>query len=257
MSTARVLPAFRPAGAPGVPECFIANARPGQQALVAVHGISRNAAEIAMRFAAHPAFARVTVIAPLFDRKAFGRYQQLAVRDSAQTPSDSGLIALLEALAAEGVVLPGPVRLFGFSGGAQMAHRFAMFHPERVARLCISSAGWYCLPRSDLAWPYGLGEGAGRPAVGPGFLDIATTVLVGSRDTRIDSSVRQDPVVVEHQGHNRLRRARNFVRAMNQFAQAQGHPGRARLVTMPGVSHEFAQCVEEGNLIDIAAQALL
>lgn len=255
------LPVYRAAHAAGLPDCYIANARPGQDVVVAVHGISRNAAEIAMRFAAHSAFAQTTIIAPLFDKDRFGQYQQLEVRKPEQTRADAGLIALLDDLAANDGLPTGRVRLFGFSGGAQMVHRFAMFHPQRVARLCVVSAGWYCLPRADLAWPYGIGAGpggdAGAALVGPAFLDIPTTVIVGNRDTRVDASVRQDPQIIEHQGRNRLRRARTYVRTVAAYAEACGKPARPQLLTLHGVSHDFSQCVTEGDLIAVAAQALL
>lgn len=251
------LPAYRPSSEAGVPECFIANAAPGQPVLVAVHGVSRNAAEIATRFAAHPAFAGLTIIAPLFARGQFGKYQQLAARGPDQTPADVALIRLLDALAAEHGVDIERFRLFGFSGGAQMAHRFAMFHPERVGRLCIVSAGWYCMPRTDLAWPYGIGNEAGAPLVGPEFLDIPTTVMVGNRDTRVDANVRQDPLIMEHQGRNRLRRARCFVRAATAYAEREGCASRPRLITLPGVAHDFGECVAEGELLTHAADALL
>ncbi len=257
MNTATNLPVFRPSCAPGVPGCFIANAAAGQPVLVAVHGVSRNAAEIALRFAAHPAFAGLTIIAPLFDRDSFGKYQQLTASGPDQTPSDVALIRLLDALAAEHRVDIERFALFGFSGGAQMAHRFAMFHPERVGRLCIVSAGWYCLPRTDLAWPYGIGNGAGAPLVGADFLDIPTTVMVGNRDTRVDANVRQDPLILEHQGRNRLRRARMFVREAAAYAEREGWTNHPRLLTLPGVSHDFGQCVDEGELLRHAAEALL
>jgi pimeloyl-ACP methyl ester carboxylesterase len=207
MNPTATLPRFRPASGAGMPECFIANARPGQEVLVTVHGISRNAAEIAMRFAAHPAFAQTTIVAPLFTKEGFGQYQQLAARGPGQSAADTALIRLLDDLAPELGEGTARFRLFGFSGGAQMAHRFAMFHPARVTRLCVVSAGWYCLPRSDLAWPYGIGDAEGGALVGPEFLDIPTTVIVGNRDTRVDASVRQEALIIEHQGRNRLRRA--------------------------------------------------
>lgn len=255
----RIMPVFRPAPAPGIPECFIAQGRPDRPVLVALHGISRNAAEIATRFATHPAFAGMTVIAPLFTREGFGQYQQLEIRTPGQTRADVGLLALLDDLAAQGMVRAGQrFHLFGFSGGAQMAHRFAMLHPQRVERLCIVSAGWYCLPRTDLAWPYGIGDGSGGAMVGPGFLEIPTTVIVGNRDTRVDSSVRQEPLITDHQGRNRLRRARSFVRAIAERAaqEASGAP-LPRLLTLPGMSHDFTQCVVEGDLIAIVSEALL
>lgn len=251
------LPTFRPSRGIGEPECFIANPRPGQKVLVAIHGISRNAAEIAMRFAIHPAFSQVTIIAPLFTKEGFGQYQQLQTRTPDQTPADTGMIRLLDALATEHEIATDRFALFGFSGGAQMAHRFAMFHPKRVTRLCVVSAGWYSLPRTDLSYPYGIGDGDGEALVGPDFLDIPTTVIVGNRDTRVDASVRQDDLINIHQGKNRLRRARCYTRAVTAYADGWGRVIRPQLLTLPGMTHDFNQCVTEGDLIAIAAQALL
>jgi len=251
------MPNFRPASRPEVPECFIANARPGQSVLVVVHGISRNAAEIAARFAAHPEFAKITIIAPLFAKRTFGQYQQLQTRKAGQVRADVALIGLLDDLAGDYGIATDRFGLFGFSGGAQMAHRFAMFHPERVDRLCVVSAGWYSMPRADLAYPYGIGNADGAPVVAPAFLDIPTTVIVGNRDTRVDGSVRQDPLIDGYQGHNRLRRARCYVRAVQAYAEAMGKAVRPQLLTLPDVSHDFTQCVRDGNLIDEAAKALL
>lgn len=250
-------PRFRPATDATMPDCFVANIRPGQPVLVAVHGISRNAAEIALRFAQDPAFAGTTIIAPLFTREAFGQYQQLRARKSGQVRADHALIALLDDLAAEHGIAPDRFALFGFSGGAQMAHRFAMFHPGRVRRLCVVSAGWYCMPHTDITYPHGIGDGEGRAIVGPEFLDIPTAVIVGNRDTRIDASVRQDEIINLRQGRNRLRRARCYTRALRCYAESQGKHSAATLLTLPGVSHDFHQCVTEGGLLRIAAQALL
>ncbi len=251
------LPSFRPSSGAGVPESFIANPRPGQDVLVVVHGISRNAAEIAMRFAIHPAFSRTTIIAPLFTKEGFGQYQQLQARTPDQTPADVGLIRLLDELAAEHEIAMDRFALFGFSGGAQMAHRFAMFHPERVTRLCVVSAGWYSLPRADLPYPYGIGGADGAALVGPDFLHIPTTVIVGNRDTRVDASVRQDDMIDIHQGKNRLRRARCYTRAVAAYAESAGMANRPHLLTLHGMSHDFNQCVAEGDLIAIAGEALL
>jgi pimeloyl-ACP methyl ester carboxylesterase len=250
-------PRFRPAPAKGIPGCFIANVRPGQNVLVAVHGISRNAAEIALRFANDPAFAETTIIAPLFDRASFGQYQQLQPRKAGQTPADAALIALLDDIAAEHGIATDRFALFGFSGGAQMAHRFTMFHPGRVTRLCVVSAGWYSMPHTDMAYPYGIGDGAGGAIVGAGFLDVPTTVVVGNRDTRVDASVRQEEIINLRQGRNRLRRARCYTRALSAYARDHGKDSAPVLLTLPGMSHDFNQCVTEGGLLAVAAQALL
>lgn len=250
-------PRYRPASDGTMPDCYLANVRPGQPVLVAVHGISRNAAEIAMRFALDPAFAGTTIIAPLFTREGFGQYQQLLARNVGQIRADLALIALLDDLAAEHGIAADRFALFGFSGGAQMAHRFAMFHPRRVRRLCVVSAGWYCMPHTDIAYPHGIGDGKGGAIFGQEFLDIPTTVIVGNRDTRIDASVRQDEVINLRQGRNRLRRARCYTRALRCYAESQGKDSVPTLLTLPGMSHDFHQCVAEGGLLRIAAQALL
>lgn len=256
-SAARGIPRLIPAAAPGLPDCYVANARPGQQVLVAVHGISRNAAELASRFAAHPGFRDTTIVAPLFDRARFGKYQQLRAGGSDGVAADAALIDLLDSLAAEHGIAAAPFLLFGFSGGAQMAHRFAMLHPRRVARLCLASAGWYTMPTPALAWPYGLQRRPGESAIGEGFLDIPTTVIVGNRDVRVDASVRQDPVIVEHQGRNRLRRARIWVRSVNARAAETGRMPRHVLVTMPDGTHDFSQAAREAGLPGLVARALL
>lgn len=250
-------PRYRPASDRTMPACYLANIRPSQPVLVAVHGISRNAAEIAMRFALDPAFAGTTIIAPLFTREGFGQYQQLLAHKEGQVRADLALIALLDDLAAEHGIPSDPFALFGFSGGAQMAHRFAMFHPRRVRRLCVVSAGWYCMPHTDLAYPHGIGDGKGGAIFGPEFLDIPTTVIVGNRDTRVDASVRQDEIINLRQGRNRLRRARCYTRALRCYAEGQGKDSAPTLLTLPGMSHDFHQCVAEGGLLRIAAQALL
>lgn len=250
-------PRFRPASHAAMPDCYIANVRPGQPVLVAVHGISRNAAEIAMRFALDPAFAGTTIIAPLFTREAFGQYQQLLARKSGQVRADDALLSLLDDLATEYGIAVDRFALFGFSGGAQMAHRFALFHPRRVRRLCVVSAGWYCMPHTDIAYPHGIGDGEGGAIVGPEFLDIPTTVIVGNRDTRVDASVRQDEIINLRQGRNRLRRARCYTRALRSYAESRGKDSAPTLLTLPSMSHDFHQCVTEGGLLRIAAQALL
>ncbi|OYU74556.1 MAG: hypothetical protein CFE32_17405, partial [Alphaproteobacteria bacterium PA3] len=61
----------------------------------------------------------------------------------------------------------------------------------------------------------------------------------------------------DHQGRNRLRRARTYVRAMAERAAAENRPNRSRLLTLPGMSHDFTQCVAEGDLVGIVGKALL
>ncbi len=248
---------FLPAPSPDLPDCFVAIAGPKAQTLVAIHGISRNAAEVAARFADHPAFRDINVVAPLFERERFGKYQLLQARKAHKFASDRALFELLRRLETSAKIATEKLLLFGFSGGAQMAHRLAMLHPRRIDRLCVASAGWYLLPDPETPYPYGLGGGCPVAVSGDDFLDVPMTVLVGSRDTRIDASVRQDPLIVDRQGTNRLRRARVWVKLMNERAAARGKAPNATLQTLEHGSHDFGQCVREAGLLENVATALL
>lgn len=248
---------FIPARTSGIPDCFLVPGREDAPVLVAIHGISRNAAEIASRFAAHPAFAGVTIVAPLFDRERFGKYQQLLARREGETPSDLALFRLLDRLRASHAIPQGRFALFGFSGGAQMAHRLAMLHPDRVSRLCAVSAGWYMMPDRGIDYPYGLGGELPAPLPGNGFLSVPMQVIVGKLDTRIDEAVRQDPAIVERQGRNRLQRARAYVRAMTEAARDEGLACDVTLTVLEAGIHDFGECVREAGLIDRVASALL
>lgn len=239
------------------PDCFISLAGSAVPTLVAIHGISRNAAELATRFASHHAFRDVNIVAPLFERDRFGKYQQLISRRPTETRADEALFALLADLTERNGIATDKFLLFGFSGGAQMAHRLMMLHPKRIDRLCVASAGWYLLPDVDLAYPYGFGDGCPAAARGNDFLDVPTTVIVGDRDIRIDEAVCQDSAIVSRQGKNRLQRARAWVQLLADRSLASGRQPRARLVTLESGTHDFGACAREAGLIDQAAKALL
>jgi pimeloyl-ACP methyl ester carboxylesterase len=122
--------------------------------LVLLHGISRNAAELATRFATATQWDGWTLIAPVFEKDRFGQFQQMLAAES-EVPSDQALIALIERVFDDAGRDPGPVHLFGFSGGAQLAHRFAMLHPHLTAAVYAMAAGWYLLRRHSVQarWP--------------------------------------------------------------------------------------------------------
>ena len=119
--------------------------------LVAVHGIRRGARDQASHFAARAAALGRPVIAPLFDVKAWPRYQQVVHRERA----DLALLALMTELRLAGIWRTRSFELFGYSGGAQFAHRFAMLYPHLVERLTVASAGWYTFPDNRRRYPYG------------------------------------------------------------------------------------------------------
>lgn len=229
--------------------------RPGTSSLpgrtlILLHGVSRNAAELATRFAAAPQWDEWTLIAPVFQKDRFGQFQQMLAAGD-KVPSDQALIALIERVFDDAGREPGPVHLFGFSGGAQLAHRFAMLNPHLAAAVYAMAAGWYLLPDDSIPYPYGLGNlGPIRSCDLARALTVPMTVAVGALDTRCDNVVRQDRIINRTQGRNRYIRARKWHKAVNRIALEQGISHTIALQVIANGTHNFGQCVQETDLMD-------
>jgi len=105
---------------------------------IAVHGIGRGARDQAAAFAARASALGRPVIAPEFGVVRWPLSQQ-AVRKGR---AGRVLLALIEAVRRAAICRTARVDLFGYSGGTQFVHRFAMLHPHLVrwlipTRLCL------------------------------------------------------------------------------------------------------------------------
>lgn len=249
------LPRMVPSRRADCPDAYVVYRGPDTPVLIVVHGIARGAAEMAARFAESPHFAGWTIIAPLFEKQRFGQYQQLAAKPG-QTRSDIAMLTLLDTLAGQFRCDLGAPVWFGFSGGAQFCHRFALLHPARVAAACCVSAGWYAMPDAALPWPFGLGGDLPLACDLPAALAVPITVAVGEQDLRQDGSVRQSPLINMHQGETRLRRAKRWTRAMQDAAARAAVPSRVTLELLPGGVHDFGICARETAMLALAASAL-
>lgn len=227
--------------------------RPGAPLAISVHGIARNAAAHAFRLMEDAERLGVCVLAPLFEKDAFGQYQQLQDRTRG-VRSDLALLKMIDEAAGRCEADPDRLLLFGFSGGAQFAHRFAMMHPDRVASAVIASAGWYTLPRVDAPYPFGLDTASFALDAEfdvAKFLRVPFHVFVGELDTERDGSLRQSRLLDSTQGATRIARARTWVEAMTRAAASEG--GRApTLSVLPGVGHDFNDCIERAGLSQAA-----
>ncbi len=222
---------------------------PGTPVVVAVHGISRNAADHHAAFAGLAQSCGAILVVPLFEAAEFRDYQRLG-RDGRGRRADLALMALIDGvLSSRG--LPGRrFHLFGHSGGAQFAHRFVMAHPERVARYAISAAGWYTFPDDSADFPYGLrhppsGLDMSRQRL---FLSVPGRVFVGMHDQRRGTSLRQHERVDADQGRTRIERAMRWTAAMNARARSLELRPPLDLRQLPGSGHSFGGLVRRAAL---------
>ena len=223
----------------------------GAPVFVTAHGVSRNAVEHATLFMPFAEHAGVVLVAPYFDPDGNEDYQRLG-RQGRGHRADQVLDAIVAEVRQLTGAKPGKIHLFGFSGGAQFAHRYTLAHPDRVARAVITAAGWYTFPDSTTPYPYGTGPTPDLPGirfVPEAYLRVPMKVLVGGADVGT-KNLRQSPELDRQQGTTRIARARSWANAMRDAARARGLTPLVSFEQVPGVEHSFRQFMEQGDLGD-------
>ena len=219
--------------------------------LVTVHGISRNARTHVRHYAALAEQLGVIVVAPRFGKKRFPDYQRLG-RAGRGERADRMLDRILAEVGRATGARADRLHLFGYSGGGQFVHRYAMAYPERVAAIAIGAAGWYTFPDPEWRYPYGIKPSPALPDlhfdIGR-FLRIPACVLVGEDDDVRDAALRQSDRLDRQQGATRFERGRRWVEAMNAAARAQGLAAtHYRFIALPGSDHSFSRSIRHGDL---------
>lgn len=221
---------------------------PVRRVLVAVHGISRNA-EAHARWLRGAVGDDVAVVAPCFEAATFPHYQRLGL-DLEEPRADLWFDEAIADYAAQRGVDIGRFDLFGFSGGAQFAHRFAMLNPHRVRSLHLASAGYYTFPDPEIVWPRGLRRLSVADQIRQNlnfFLRLPINVYVGAEDVERDGALRKGPRIDAHQGETRLARARNWTAEIAARQTALG-AAPAKLIELAGVGHDFDAAAAHGAL---------
>ena len=224
---------------------------PDGRVLVSIHGVSRNAREHLDLLRPYAEQHGAALIVPRFTADSYPDYQRMG-RKGRGPRADLALIRLLNELGRVAGLDTDCVDIFGFSGGAQFAHRFAMAHSRRVGRLVLGAAGWYTMPDHKLPYPYGVADAEGLDGVRLNVLAVArrpTLVLVGEHDDcPDDEELNRTKIVCHSQGFGRLQRAQTWTRAMKAYAAGRGESAGVDLQVLPGVGHSFHDAVVEGGL---------
>jgi pimeloyl-ACP methyl ester carboxylesterase len=218
--------------------------------LVALHGISRNARAMWQAFSPLAAAEGRALLVPRFAEGQWPRFQQIG-----RARPDLALLDLFQQAGLAGQ----RVDLFGFSGGAQLAHRFAMLYPHRVATLHLAAPGWYTLPDTAVPWPLGLGVvPSPRPRIFEAatlsrlqlrqYLSLRVRLWVGAQDTVRDASLRQTADLDAAQGRTRVERAFRYAEVFDRAARAMGIVPDIDLTVLPRCGHDFTECDKVGGL---------
>ena len=216
---------------------------PRRPPVVCVHGIGRDARGHVAAFTDWAERTGTQLLAPLFDRRRYRGYQRLK-----SSNRSLHAVAALDAILDE-TVGARPCLVYGFSGGAQFAHRYALVRPQRLAGIALAAAGWYTFPSAAASFPYGLAPGRLPDPLAvdfAGFLRLPKCVLVGNLDVERDPSLRSNRVLDREQGDNRLARATAWVAAINRFGAKAHEAPACRLVVVPGAGHDWQECYAHG-----------
>jgi pimeloyl-ACP methyl ester carboxylesterase len=190
------------------------------QVLVVLHGMGGNGPDFARDLFDQADRNGWLIVAPTIDYGDWTNPSVVAEEDPLliQTLND-----YLDSLPS---IVGTPVRhlvlLLGHSRGAQLAHRFAEFRPDRVLAVAALSAGTYTLPTTagtggNLNFPFGvqdLDHYAGHAFDPQRFDGVAFWVGVGGQDSNPGDVPRQWDSI---EGATRVQRARAFEAAARQL----------------------------------------
>ena len=231
--------------------------RPDTPVLVSVHGISRNARAHAAALGPLAASRGALVVAPLFNASRFPDYQRLGHPGACPREALDQVLDDVTRLTGAGT---RRLHLFGYSGGAQFAHRLALLHPERVRNLGLGAAGWYTLPDEDQPFP----RGAGAVHLRPGdrvqldaFLDLRIRLFVGDADSERDPQLNRSRSIERQQGATRLERAAAWLNSLRVAALSRNRRADAWIHVLSGGIHDFEQNVATAGLDHLVIESLL
>jgi predicted esterase len=136
--------------------------------------------------------------------------------------------------------------IFGFSAGAQFAHRFMMFKPNaRVNKIVASAAGWYTVPTDTVEFPYGIENCPIENYPAPPIFSNELTIQIGTLDNNPNApGLRRNPIV-DQQGTNRYDRAFYMFNTSQSIAENLGVEFNWQIVETPGNSHNNQGAVEQ------------
>jgi pimeloyl-ACP methyl ester carboxylesterase len=189
------------------------------QVLVALHGMGGNGQDFSRDLTAQADRYGWLIVAPTIDYGDWTNPNTLAREEPLLIRTLAAFLDQLPQLV--GVPMRHLVLVIGHSRGAQLAHRFAEFRPDRVLAVAALSAGTYTLPETagpdgNLTFPYGvedLDRYAGHAFDPERFDSVALWVGVGSQDTNAADLPRQWDSV---EGSTRVQRAEAFEDAAQQ-----------------------------------------
>lgn len=230
------------------------------QVLLALHGMGGSGPRITARLRDCADRLGWVVVAPTMAYRDYMDPEQLRLDDQQNLPWVQALLDRLRA-AAGPLPLAEQVNVYGFSRGAQMAARLAMFYPESVAAVAALSGGSYTMPVRSAPvngqvqraqFPFGVADlekYSGEAFDTAAFTRVPFWIGVGAADTNSADTSRPWDV---YEGRTRVERARRFsstLEAMGVQVQLQlfSGAGHEETTAMRASACDFFGQVAQGS----------
>ncbi len=226
---------------------------------VTIHGINRMAREQIEAFIPFADRYGIAIVAPLFTKKRFPDYQRLGINGKGRR-ADLTLETILDEISLLTGINTEETYMFGYSGGGQFVHRYAITRPARVKRMVIAASGWYTFPDMDKKYPYGIAKTAKMKEISMepnSFLTIPVCVIVGEKDKLRDRLLRKEKNIDQQQGQNRIERGIAWVKAMQKCCHSYDLRTQYKFHLLKDSNHSFLNCINNGDMGAIVFDFLL
>ena len=227
--------------------------------VVSVHGVSRNVDVHARLLSAYAEMHGAVLVVPYFSAAAFADYAKLG-RLGKGKRADLALHHVVTDAAARTGVSADRIHLFGFSSGAQFAHRYAMAYPQRVAFVVVANAGRFTMPDPARRFPRGIRSTPKLPGLRfdpEAFLRVPMRVFVGQpEDHGTEMPRRASRPDREATRALRAERARQWVAAMNEAGRELGLDLQIDCEELPDRVRSFRSSVLRPGLAERAFETM-
>ena len=232
--------------------------------LFVMHGNGRNATGIRNAWIGEANAKGFIVVAPEFSEGNFpggDGYILGNVFEDGDNPSPSTLnpekdwaFSVIEPLFDEIKSRTGNLsstyKVFGFSAGAQFAHRFMMFKPNaRVDKIVASAAGWYTVPDASITFPYGIDKSPINEVSPASYFSTDFILQIGTLDNNPNAANLRRNSVVDQQGNNRYDRAYHMFNASKVITETLSLDFNWSIIETQGNDHDLEGSISQASEI--------
>ncbi len=140
--------------------------------------------------------------------------------------------------------------VFGFSAGAQFAHRLLEFKPNApIDKIVASAAGWYTIPDLGENFPYGFSNSPLENIAVSNLFNKSFTIQIGTLDNNPNAPSLRRNATVDQQGNNRYDRAFYMFNTSKNFAESLNLQFNWDIIETPGNGHNMQQSVPQASEI--------